>query len=307
MIVEVETATGQRIPRSSLGAASTIRDLANALMHNVPANEEMVTCVHRGTTTPFFYCHGDFLTRGFYGLRLGQLLGPDQPVYLLHPPPLSKLRSNTSIEAIAESYVPHLLAAQPNGAFRLGGFCNGGLLAWEIARQLFGKNRQVELVVIIDTISLNARPTFRALERTLRALKSFAPALKHDMCAIWKWARQNDRIDPLGARADGAALRIHWHVEAYQYAAAIFPFMCHYIPQKIDCEVYCVLCEEYQVKKEYSPSAWQQIAGVVHRKYIPGAHHNCVTTHLDSLAKVLRGILPSPAIERGTRSRFGRS
>jgi oxalate---CoA ligase len=178
MILEVETLTGQRIPRSSLGAASTIRELANVVMHNVPSNEEMVTCAQRGTKTPFFFCHGDFLTRGFYGLRLGPLLGPDQTVFLLHPPPLSELRTNTSIEVIAELYVPHLLAAQPNGAFRLGGFCNGGLLAWEIARQLVGKDRQVELVVIINTISLNARPTFRAIARMLRWKASIAPVVK---------------------------------------------------------------------------------------------------------------------------------
>ena len=310
ILLEVETVTAQRLPQSSLGAVNTIRQLANAVMQTIPASDDLVTCAQGGTETPFFFCHGDFLTRGFYGIRLAKLLGSDQPTFLLHPYHDSEIGSETSIEAMARSYVPRLLAAQPRGAFRLGGFCQGGLLAWEIAHQLANAGRAVEFAMLVDTISLNARPGFRAIEQKLRSSILIAPnkigQVKLDMSGIWDRAR---RVRPgalLAKREKLDALRIEWHPAAGQSASKFKPVMANYIPPKIDCEIYCVLSEEYRSRKDYSPAAWNHLAREVHCAYISGEHHNCVTTHLSELAGLLRGLLSarkwveSMALEAGT-------
>ncbi len=49
------------------------------------------------------------------------------------------------------------VAAAPSGPFRLAGYCHGGLAAWEIAHQLEEAGREVEKIVMIDSISINAR------------------------------------------------------------------------------------------------------------------------------------------------------
>jgi thioesterase domain-containing protein len=67
------------------------------------------------------------------------------------------------------------LAAQPTGAFRFGGHCNGGLLAWELAFQLDRLGRQVELVVLVNTISLNARLALRVIAQRINLSLSFSP------------------------------------------------------------------------------------------------------------------------------------
>jgi len=311
MLVEVETFTGQCIPQSSLGAASTIRQLADAIMHVIPADDELVTCVQRGTKVPFFFCHGDFLTRGFYGLRLANLLGHDQTVFLLHPYRDVNLGAETSMPAMARSYLPYLLAAQPTGAFRLGGFCNGGLLAWELAHQLAGAGRKVEVVVLVDTISFNTRPTFRAIERMLRTTARIAPKkigerIKLDrMRTVWNLARRIGQIDhriigtalrkicraSLEKPKELAGLRIEWHIAAIQSASKFYPVMSSYIPPKIDSAIFCVLCEEYRSKSEYSPSAWKRLAREVHCRHVSGEHHNSVTTHLGELSDLLRRLL----------------
>jgi oxalate---CoA ligase len=311
MLLEVETITGQRIPQSSLGAASTIRQLANVVMQIIPATDDLVTCAQRGTGTPFFFCHGDFLTRGFYGVRLAKLLGNDQQTFLLHPYRDSDIGPETSMEAMARSYVPRLLAAQPSGAFRLGGFCEGGLLTWEIAHQLAGAGREVEFVVIVETPSLNARPAFRAIEQKLRsralmALKKIGRKVKLDMGAVWDRARRISRTDQLPKREEFDALHIEWHPAAGQSASKFRPVVSNYIPPKIDCEIYCVLCEATRSKKEYSPSDWNHLVREVHCVHIAGEQHNCVTTHLSELAGVLRRLLltrkwvDSIALEAGT-------
>ena len=76
---------------------------------------------------------------------------------------------------MARSYVPHLLAAQPSGAFRLAGHCNGGLLAWELAFQLDRLGRQVELVVLINTLSLNARLALRIVAQLMKFISIVRP------------------------------------------------------------------------------------------------------------------------------------
>jgi thioesterase domain-containing protein len=63
------------------------------------------------------------------------------------------------MEEIARAYI-HITVAHPTGAVHLGGHCNGGVLAWEIARQLEDMGREVELIALLDVPSLNARLFF---------------------------------------------------------------------------------------------------------------------------------------------------
>src|SRR5262249_34698190 len=139
-------------------------------------------------------------TRGFYALKLADLLSADTPVFLLHPQRKFDTELDASIEAMARSYLPELLAARPNGAFRLGGYCKGGQLAWELAHQLGKAGRDVEVVVLMATVSLNARPTLRLIARMLTQLASVSPkkigeSLRLDgMRAVWRWKHAAARI-----------------------------------------------------------------------------------------------------------------
>jgi thioesterase domain-containing protein len=97
---------------------------------------------------------------------------------------------------MAHVYIPLLLTAQPRGQFRLGGYCNGGLLAWEIAHRLHHAGREVESVTLINTFSLNARPLLRGFNRLLCGLTPFVqPSTSRSrvgrslMSALWKLGR----------------------------------------------------------------------------------------------------------------------
>src|SRR5258708_18111769 len=100
---------------------------------------------------------------------------------------------------MARRYLPHMLAAWPSGPFRLAGYCHGGLAAWEIAHQLEEAGREVEKIVMIDSISINARRPIRAAARALSAmvrLTSSGTAL-HDrgMLSLWAVTRRVLRRD----------------------------------------------------------------------------------------------------------------
>ncbi|MVZ99272.1 SDR family NAD(P)-dependent oxidoreductase [Actinomadura sp. LD22] len=97
-----------------------------------------------GDRRPIFIAHPAGGTTACYR-QLIDLLGADQPVY-----GLERFEDAPSVEERAARYVQHLLEAQPEGAFRLGGWSFGGVLAYETARQLTAAGRDVEFVALFD-------------------------------------------------------------------------------------------------------------------------------------------------------------
>src|SRR6185295_43164 len=55
-----------------------------------------------------------------------------------------------SLEEMAERYLEALRAVQPEGPYRLGGWSMGGIVAFEMARQLAAQSEEVEQVVLLD-------------------------------------------------------------------------------------------------------------------------------------------------------------
>jgi pimeloyl-ACP methyl ester carboxylesterase len=50
-----------------------------------------------------------------------------------------------------------ILDMQPDGPYRLCGYCNGGIVAIEVARLLLAAGKKVEVDIMVDTPGLNAR------------------------------------------------------------------------------------------------------------------------------------------------------
>jgi thioesterase domain-containing protein/NAD(P)-dependent dehydrogenase (short-subunit alcohol dehydrogenase family)/acyl carrier protein len=97
-----------------------------------------------GDRRPIFIAHPAGGTTACYR-QLVDLLDAGQPVY-----GLERFEDAPSVEERAARYVRHLLEAQPEGAFRLGGWSFGGVLAYETARQLTAAGREVEFVALFD-------------------------------------------------------------------------------------------------------------------------------------------------------------
>ncbi len=74
---------------------------------------------------------------------------------------------------------------QPQGPYLLGGFSGGGLIAWEIARQLEAAGEAVPLLVLLDT-PVPLRP---ALSRRDKALIKLAELRAKGPGYLLEWAR----------------------------------------------------------------------------------------------------------------------
>ena len=58
------------------------------------------------------------------------------------------LGENPTLQEIAACLLGKILATQTNGPYLIGGFCLGGVLAYEVARQLRASAHEVSLLVV---------------------------------------------------------------------------------------------------------------------------------------------------------------
>lgn len=124
---------------------------------------------------------GLFLVHGLSGtvLELAQLLqalrsGP--PVYVLQARGVDgKAEPHASVPAMAAEYLTALRGVQPHGPYALGGFSFGGLVAYEMARQLAAEGEVTDFLGLVDTqvhpshLTLSEWLTFRGRRLALLA------------------------------------------------------------------------------------------------------------------------------------------
>jgi aspartate racemase len=152
LFAQIEKAFGYRLPLSILFRAPTVRQLADILRREseeVP-RESVVAIQPRGSRPPFFCVAADSHTMLSFRV-LAQYLGSDQPFYSFQAQDQNKERMvSLQVEGTAASYIRELREVQPEGPYFLGGLCFGGVIAFEMARQLCAQGQDVALVAILD-------------------------------------------------------------------------------------------------------------------------------------------------------------
>jgi oxalate---CoA ligase len=203
MLLEVEKMIGHSVPETILFERSTIRELVRGVRELDLNVTPVIRILTKGNGPPLFFFHGDFRGPGFYTRRLARLLGPDQtfisvaPHGLVHEQPLPD-----SYERMAFERLSHVLAAHPQGPFRLGGYCNGAMVALEVARLLIAAGHRVKLLVMVDTPTLNLRPWMRMLHQVVAKMlhidsndwEQVHPHLASAMDVVWRHLSHIERI-----------------------------------------------------------------------------------------------------------------
>ncbi len=141
LLARIRRQLGRDLPLASLFAGPTIAHQAAALEREPVSDTPLVTLRGTGTQRPLFLVHpvGGSV---FCYTELARALGPDQPVY-----GLQSLETEGTLEEMAGAYLQAVRTVQAEGPYRLGGWSMGGVVAFEMARQLGG---EVEQLVILD-------------------------------------------------------------------------------------------------------------------------------------------------------------
>lgn len=172
LFAEIEKVFNKKLPLTTLFQASTVEDLSKVLRHKgytasqSSLSEKSITRENlsftslvpiqpSGNKTPLFGIH--VLGKGCKTYRsLANHLGVEQPIYGLNyglavQNSDGKLSPLLKVEELAAHYIQEMQTLQPEGPYFLAGHSFGGLIAFEMAQQLYKQGQKVALLVLFDT------------------------------------------------------------------------------------------------------------------------------------------------------------
>lgn len=153
VMTRLEKKTGKRLPLSMLFEYPTIEKLASTLHMNGRSVtwDSLVPIKPQGTKIPLYIVHG----AGLHVLLFNTLainMDANQPVYGLQAKGInSDDEPLDSIEAIAAYYIDAIRAKNPDGPYALAGYSFGGIIAYEMTKQLRAKGKEVKMLAMFDS------------------------------------------------------------------------------------------------------------------------------------------------------------
>jgi thioesterase domain-containing protein len=156
----------------------TVEGMAAAIRAVAPATTGPVRMNARGTRRPLFVVHPG-LGSALCFVELARCLGADQPLVAFQAPGLEgETRVEDDLVALAHRHVAALRAEQPAGPYLLAGYSFGGLVAFEMARQLQEMGAKIEQLILLDTLAPPSGGDSRVLVDDARLLAEIATTLE---------------------------------------------------------------------------------------------------------------------------------
>ncbi len=148
LMARIEQVFGVKLPLATLFESSSIRLLAEAIL-GTPLWRSTVVRLHPGgSRRPLFLVHpagGDV----FAYVELARSLGEERPVYGLQAVPESDVHP-PGLEELAARYLAAVQEVQAEGPWLLGGWSDGAVIAYEMARQIESRGGAESLLMMFD-------------------------------------------------------------------------------------------------------------------------------------------------------------
>jgi len=175
VFAEIARRHGRSLPLAAIFRAPTVEQLAVLLREDgwVPSSA-LVPLQSRGNQPPLFCVH-QHTGHLFCYQHLARHLGANQPVYGLIPRGLDgREQPLARLEAMAETYIQEIRRLQPAGPYHLAGYCFGGMVAFEMARQFVAQGEGVGLVALIESVGGGPAAWAQRRRLTVRLARRFA-------------------------------------------------------------------------------------------------------------------------------------
>lgn len=227
VVARIEQRLGDRLSLTTLFEAQTIERIGEVIRgeSSAPARSTLVALETRGIGAPMYWVHslgGDAGGGFFYYRPISRHLAGLHPSFGIRAPEPSFER----IEVMAEAYLDALLAAHAGGPIHLGGFCFGGVVAYEMARRLRARGCDVGLVVLVDSSCPIDAPvrTVSLGKRIARLARTFA-----SMNATQRWRAVKTRMRALARRLSGGSRRVSKPITPLEEAMDLTAYPPDYI------------------------------------------------------------------------------
>ncbi len=139
LVAEIQNIFGITLSPAIFFETPTIERLASILSQENKTFSSAIQIKKSGTKSPLFLIGNSFLYQ-----QMISFLEADRPVYVIQ---------ETLGEAVemASRCIKAIKSIQPNGTYHLLGHSYEGLVAYEVAQQLYAENKKVDFLGLIDT------------------------------------------------------------------------------------------------------------------------------------------------------------
>jgi len=218
-----------------------------------------------GSRHPLFCFHEGFGSVLAYE-RLARFIDADVPVYSMEAramhedPPVYR-----SLVEMARDYLRQIRAVQPAGPYRLAGWSGGGLIAYEVARQLLANGESVGYLGMIDTYRLSPEDMEGDIAQTkhflIRILQYLRPELTPD---VLRGLLAFDDLDTMVAECHrngwlGPDVTGHEMDRRFRVANDIARASVQYAPAPIDLDV--TLFSAQEPARDDRSNGWSALLG----------------------------------------------
>jgi len=304
VIAEIEKQTGKRIPLSSLFENSTIEKFAKLIESDRKIYADCIVPIKpNGNKIPLFIIHGAGLNVLNF-VNIIKHFDEDQPVYFIQGTSKSYDDWYESIEDMAAHYIDAIVKINPNGPYALAGFSFGGVVAFEMTRQLKDQGKKVSLTALLDSYvdssyycetyqQKKLRRYYDVNRRRLDFLKEMLSswkAFKHRINTKKEYILKQ-HYGPKNTMSEQEALALEQFTEANKMVETIVD-KYQLKPQKFEVDLFRAK-DDTQYKLDPTHLGWKKAAlkGVkIHN--IPGDHLDIVAPPNDKiLARMLQEVL----------------
>jgi amino acid adenylation domain-containing protein len=177
IMARLEKETGKRLPLATLFEYSTVEKLAARLEVDATSItwESLVPIKPGGSKMPLYIVHGAGLNVLLFN-ALAMNMDAEQPVYGLQAKGLNGIDEPLDVmEDIAANYIAEIVAKNPDGPYALAGYSLGGIIAYEMAKQLMAAGKEVKMLAMFDTYAeqstIHQSSFIKAINKTALLLK----------------------------------------------------------------------------------------------------------------------------------------
>jgi oxalate---CoA ligase len=185
--------------------ARWIAERASETRREAALQNRILVLETRGARLPIF-CFSTGEQDAYQFRHLSRWLGPEQPFTVVCPAHPVQHERLLTVEEIARQSIATIRAVRPRGPYIMGGYCYGGVVAFETARQLIAQGESVALLALFDT------PT-PGYPKITAAWKRY-PQEASGMFSAWLRGRK-----PVTLREIGAHLRALTRIAAHRIGA----------------------------------------------------------------------------------------
>ncbi|WP_420644938.1 non-ribosomal peptide synthetase [Candidatus Leptofilum sp.] len=218
LFAHIEKRFDVRLPIGTIFQLPTVAQLAERIDQDEKPEtlQTLVAMQPKGEAQPLFFVHGG-AGHIFLFDKLAAQFSPNRPFYAFQPNDWEGRHLNPpEIATMAADYLAEMRYVQPTGPYVIGGFCFGGSIVMEMARQLEAMGETVHEVLLIEPgpPALHNAPSFTAYEAPISQMLSANDTLSYSLRARLgrlKWAMKRPFIK---LRNDAKGWRRSWQVTA---------------------------------------------------------------------------------------------